>query len=216
MISRRGLFQASASAGLLATLPAKPLYAQATSGTPGQILGPFYPVTRTLNETGDLTRVPGKTGHAEGQVLNVTGTVRDGKGSPLPGVKIEIWQANSVGRYAHPSDRNPAPLDPNFEGFGVVTTDEGGRYRFKTIKPSAYPIIGTDIVRPAHIHYDITGRFDRIVTQMYFEGDPYNEKDRFLQSISRPERLIARTGQNPADAEPGSLTLVFDLILPTG
>jgi protocatechuate 3,4-dioxygenase beta subunit len=85
-----------------------------------------------------------------------------------------------------------------------------------TIKPSAYPIIGTDIVRPAHIHYDIVGRFDRIVTQMYFEGDPYNEKDRFLQSIRRPERLIAKPGQNPADAEPGSQALVFDLVLPTG
>jgi protocatechuate 3,4-dioxygenase, beta subunit len=216
MISRRRLFQASAAFGVLATAPAKPLFAQATSGTPGQILGPFYPVTRTMNETGDLTRVPGKTGRAEGEILNVTGTVRDGKGAPLRGVKIEIWQANSVGRYAHPSDQNPAPLDPNFEGFGVVTTDEEGRYRYKTIKPSAYPIIGTDIVRPAHIHYDIVGRFDRIVTQMYFEGDPYNEKDRFLQSIRRPERLIAKPGQNPVDAEPGSQALVFDLVLPTG
>jgi protocatechuate 3,4-dioxygenase beta subunit len=120
----------------------------------------------------------------------------------------EIAELFGAVRHPHPS--------PNFEGYGVVTTDEEGRYRYKTIKPSPYPIIGTDIVRPAHIHYDILGRYDRIVTQMYFEGDPYNEKDQFLQSIRRPERLIAKPGQNPADAEPGSQALVSDLILPTG
>jgi protocatechuate 3,4-dioxygenase beta subunit len=216
LISRRQLFQASAAVGVAAALPSGPSLAQATSGTPGQILGPFYPMTRLTNDTGDLTRVPGRTGRAEGQILNVMGTVRDGKGDPLRGIRIEIWQSNSAGRYAHPSDRNPAPLDPNFEGYGVVTTDEQGRYRFTTIKPTAYPIIGTDMIRPAHIHYDIAGRFDRIVTQMYFEGDRYNATDRFLQSIPRPERLIAKPAENPADAEPGSQALMFDLVLPTG
>lgn len=216
LTSRRQLFQASAAIGLLGVAPLRVAVAQATSGTPGQILGPFYPMTRTMNETGDLTRVPGRTGRAEGQILQVTGTVRSGSGAPLRGVKIEVWQANALGRYNHPSDRNPAPLDPNFEGFGVVATDEEGRYRFTTIKPAAYPIIGTDTVRPAHIHFDIMGRYDRIVTQMYFEGDPYNEKDRFLQSIARPERLIAKPAPLQADAEAGSQAVMFDLVLPTG
>jgi protocatechuate 3,4-dioxygenase, beta subunit len=216
MLSRRNLFQASAALVVAGALPTKLAVAQATSGTPGQILGPFYPVMRTMNETGDLTRVPGKSGRAEGQILDVTGTLRNGRGEPLRGAKIEVWQANALGRYAHPSDRNPAPLDPNFEGFGVVTTDHEGSYRFKTIKPAAYPIVGTNMIRPAHIHFDIMGRTDRIVTQMYFEGDPHNDKDRFLQSVARPERLIARSGPLPADAEAGSQAVVFDLVLPTG
>jgi protocatechuate 3,4-dioxygenase beta subunit len=216
MLNRRRLFEASAALAVLGAAPARLAQAQATSGTPGQILGPFYPVTRTMNETGDLTRVPGRTGRAEGQILTVTGRVRNGSGEPLRGVRLEIWQANALGRYAHPSDRNPAALDPNFEGYGVVTTDDEGRYRFKTIKPAAYPIIGTDMIRPAHIHFDIMGRYDRIVTQMYFEGDPYNEKDRFLQSVGRPERLIAKPAPLPADAEPGSQALLFELVLPTG
>jgi protocatechuate 3,4-dioxygenase, beta subunit len=197
-------------------VPEKRAFAQATPGTPGQILGPFYPMTRTMNETGDLTRVPGRTGRAEGQILNVMGTVLDGGGEPVRGIKLEVWQSNAFGRYTHPSDHNPAPLDPNFEGFGVVTTDDQGRYRFKTIKPAAYPVIGTDMIRPAHIHFDIMGRYDRIVTQMYFKGDPYNEKDRFLNSIPRPERLIAKSGPTPADAEPGSEIAFFDILLPTG
>jgi protocatechuate 3,4-dioxygenase, beta subunit len=216
MLSRRHLFQASAALTVVGAIPVKGALAQATSGTPGQILGPFYPMTRTMNETGDLTRVPGKTGRAEGQILNVMGTVLNGKGEPVRGAKLEVWQSNALGRYAHPSDRNPAPLDPNFEGYGVVTTDDQGAYRFKTIKPAAYPVIGTDMVRPAHIHFDIKGRYDRIVTQMYFAGDPYNDKDRFLQSVGRPERLIAKSVPTPADAEPGSQVVVFDLILPTG
>lgn len=216
LISRRHLFQASAAVSVLGATPLRSALAQATPGTPGQILGPFYPMTRILNETGDLTRVPGKTGRAEGQILNVMGTVRNGNGEPLRGLKLEVWQSNALGRYAHPSDRNPAPLDPNFEGFGVVTTDDQGRYRFLTIKPAAYPVMGTDMIRPAHIHFDVMGRYDRIVTQMYFEGDPHNGKDRFLQSIPRPERLIAKSGPMPPDAEPGSLVAIFDILLPTG
>jgi protocatechuate 3,4-dioxygenase beta subunit len=216
MLSRRRLFQASAAIGMLGAAPARFAFAQATSGTPGQILGPFYPMVRTMNETGDLTRIPGRTGRAEGQILNVIGSVLNGKGEPVRGIKIEVWQANALGRYAHPSDRNPAPLDPNFEGFGIVTTDEQGRYRFLTIKPAAYPVLGTDMIRPAHIHFDIMGHYDRIVTQMYFEGDPYNDKDRFLQSVARPERLIAKPAPAPSGAEPGSQAVVFDILLPTG
>jgi protocatechuate 3,4-dioxygenase beta subunit len=216
LISRRRLLQASAAGTVLGATPFSLALAQATAGTPGQILGPFYPVRRTLNESGDLTRVPGRSGRAEGQVLTVMGTVRDGDGKPVDGIRIEVWQANAVGRYTHPSDRNPAPLDPNFEGYGALTTDAEGRYRFLTIKPAAYPVIGTDMIRPAHIHFDVMGRADRIVTQMYFAGDPYNDKDRFLQSVARPERLIAKSGPLPADAEAGSQLAVFDLLLPTG
>jgi len=113
LFSRRHLFQASAVVGALDAIPAEFALAQATPGTPGQILGPFYPMTRTMNETGDLTRVPGRTGRAEGHTLYVMGTVRNGNGELLRGVKLEVWQSNARGRYTHPSDHNPAALDAN-------------------------------------------------------------------------------------------------------
>jgi protocatechuate 3,4-dioxygenase, beta subunit len=94
--------------------------------TPDQILGPFYPLS-DLASTSDLTRVSGRSGRAEGQVLNVMGRVLNLAGEPVRNAKIEVWQANTYGRYTHPSDPNPAPLDPNFEGSAVLTTDSEGR-----------------------------------------------------------------------------------------
>jgi protocatechuate 3,4-dioxygenase beta subunit len=132
----------------------------------GQILGPFYPL-KPLPATSDLTRVPRRSGRAEGQILYVMGRVLSIAGDPVHDATVEVWQANAHGRYTHPSDTNPAALDPNFEGSATLTTDAEGRYRFKTIKPAAYPA-GPNLVRPAHIHYQVTGRQDRLVTQMYF------------------------------------------------
>ena len=123
--------------------------------TPGQILGPFYPV-KVLPQTSDLTRLPGHPGRAQGQVLNVMGRVLNLSGEPVANAQIEVWQANSNGRYTHPSDTNPAPLDPNFDGCAVLTSDSEGRYRFKTIKPGAYPV-GPNQIRPSHIHVDRIG-----------------------------------------------------------
>src|SRR3981081_3674171 len=153
--------------------------AQALRRTPDQILGPFYPVVKPLHQGADLTTVPGKPGRAAGQLIHVMGRVINSHGQPVQGARVEIWQANTHGRYTHPSDTNPAPLDPNFEGYALLTTDAEGRYRFTTIKPAAYPA-GPDRMRPAHVHFQVSGRQDRLVTQMYFEGDPYLEPDRFL------------------------------------
>src|SRR5712672_2042752 len=97
--------------------------------TPGQILGPFYPLGE-LAQNSDLTRISGRSGRAEGQVLNVMGRVLNLSGEPVRDAKVEVWQANTYGRYTHPSDPNPAPLDPNFEGSAVLTTDSKGRYLF--------------------------------------------------------------------------------------
>jgi protocatechuate 3,4-dioxygenase beta subunit len=91
--------------------------------TPDQILGPFYPLSE-LPQTADLTRVSGRSGRAEGQVLNVMGRVLNLAGEPVRNAKVEVWQANTYGRYTHPSDPNPAPLDPNFEGSAVLTTED--------------------------------------------------------------------------------------------
>ena len=96
-----------------------------------------------------------------GQVLHVSGRVLNCDGMPVPNAKLDIWQANSFGRYRHPSDRNPAPLDPNFNGFAELASDADGSYRFVTIKPSSYPV-AANIIRPAHIHFDVTGRSNRL------------------------------------------------------
>jgi protocatechuate 3,4-dioxygenase, beta subunit len=123
-------------------------------------------VTRPLDADADLTVIGGGAGHAEGEVIHVMGRVLDARGAPVVGATVEIWQANAKGRYAHPADRNLAPLDPNFQGFGAQLTDGDGQYRFKTIKPAAYPInpMNPQRVRPPHIHFDVSGRDARLVT----------------------------------------------------
>src|SRR6476469_3611777 len=114
--SRRDVLKLSAAAAIATALQPARVFAQTElRPTPDQILGPFYPVSLTPNRTGDLT-VGSAGGRAKGQLLVVSGRVLNTKGAPLKGVKVEIWQANAAGRYAHPSDTNPAPLDPNFEG----------------------------------------------------------------------------------------------------
>jgi protocatechuate 3,4-dioxygenase beta subunit len=183
--------------------------------TPDQILGPFYPLSMTPIRSGDLTMLPGRSGRAKGQLMVLTGRVLNTDGVPVRGARVEVWQANAQGRYAHPSDQNPAPLDPNFEGFGVALTDADGRYRFKTIKPAAYPT-GPDSFRPAHVHFDVSGRQDRLVTQMYFDGDPYNEKDRFLQSLRRPERLIVKLQPARGESDAEAVQALFDIVLANG
>lgn len=209
---RRAILKASAAlfaAGML-PLAGSTIAQSALNRTQDQILGPFYPIMSKPNRSGDLTRVPGGQGRAKGQLLIVKGRVIDPTGKPVAGADIEIWQANSVGRYAHPDDTNPAPLDPNFEGFGAVKTGADGRYQFKTIKPPPYPITPSR-ARPAHIHFDVRGRHDELVTQMYFEGDPYHKTDSFLQSAPNPEALIVKLG-SPALEEPEFMIAEFDIV----
>jgi protocatechuate 3,4-dioxygenase beta subunit len=182
--------------------------------TPGQVLGPFYPLGE-LPQSSDLTRVPGRSGRAEGQVLNVIGRVLNLSGEPARDAKVEVWQANSHGRYTHPSDTNPAPLDPNFEGAALLTTDSEGRYRFKTIKPAPYPA-GPNRFRPAHIHFQVTGRQDRLVTQMYFENDPYNNTDPSLNIPAAKELLITKLLAPSPEFEPDSKMVIFDMVLYQG
>jgi protocatechuate 3,4-dioxygenase beta subunit len=183
--------------------------------TPEQILGPFYPL-KALGQNADLTKVPGRPGRAAGLVLNVAGRVLNLKGEPVRNAKVEIWQANTHGRYTHPGDHNPAPLDPNFEGSALLTTDNDGRYRFKTIKPAAYPA-GPNRMRPAHIHFQVSGRQDRLVTQMYFEGDPYLEPDRFFQTaLEQKDLLVAKLSQPTLEMEPESKLVVFNIVLNAG
>jgi protocatechuate 3,4-dioxygenase, beta subunit len=137
-------------------------------------------------------------GEPIGERITVSGRVLDTEGRPLAGTLVEIWQANSAGRYLHRWDRWPAPLDPNFSGAGRCVTDSEGRYRFVTIKPGPYPWGNHDNAwRPAHIHFSLLGRAfaQRLVTQMYFPADPLFPYDPIFNSVrdeAARERMIAR------------------------
>ena len=134
--------------------------------TPPQILGPFYPFMHTPTDSGDLTG----GGKAKGPILYLSGRVLADNGQPVAGAKVEIWQANAAGRYAHPNDDNlTAPLDEQFNGFAVTTTDGQGRYAFKTVRPAAYPA-APGRWRPAHIHFSVTGEIRAACHPDVFQG----------------------------------------------
>jgi len=185
--------------------------------TPSIILGPFYPQIKPSEQDADLTVLAGSQKRAEGKIVYLSGRVMNLKGEPVSGAKISIWQANTHGRYSHKSDMNPAPLDPNFQGFGTQTTDAEGRYRFKTIKPGAYPapVVG---MRSPHVHFEVEAKYDRLITQMFFPGEALNEQDHFLQFVKGPyrEAVTARLAQ-PTDAiESEALSFVWDIVLLSG
>ena len=214
-ISRRGLLVASGACATVAALGGVAAAANELRRTPTQALGPFYPLEKPLDDDADLTIVKGRKARAKGQVVHVMGRVVNVDGEPVKGARIEIWQANTHGRYAHPNDNNPAPLDPNFEGYAKLLTDADGRYRFKTIKPSGYPAGNT--MRPAHIHFDIAGKLNRLVTQMYFPGDPLIENDSILSSAMKNRQLLVAEVLAPTpDLEPDSLLARWDIVLENG
>ena len=182
--------------------------------TSAQELGPFYPVIRPLEQDADLTRVKNGKGIASGQVIDVFGRVTDAAGRPVPQARLDIWQANALGRYDHPGDARDVPLDPNFQGSAIIVADADGNYRFRTIKPGAYPIPG-DRVRPPHIHFDVTGRKERLTTQMYFAGDPLNEKD-FIFAVANPKSSVLAKSVGAVTPEPGAVGWQWDIVLAVG
>lgn len=213
--SRRRILQASGACATVAALGTVAAAAAELRRTPTQVLGPFYPLEKPLDDDADLTVVKGRKGRAEGQVLHVMGRVVNAAGEPVKAASIEIWQANSRGRYAHRSDRNPARLDPDFQGYARLVTDAEGRYRFKTIKPGGYP--AGRVMRPAHIHFDIAAKLNRLVTQMYFPGDPHNENDLILATATENRRLLIADVRPPTpDLEPDSLLAHWDIVLENG
>ena len=194
--------------------PTKPLVAPPQ--TISEVTGPLFGHDDVRPGEADLTAQ-----HAAepiGERMIVTGRVLDEDSRPVENALIEIWQANAAGRYRHATDTHDAPLDPNFTGCGRVVTDAQGRYRFKTIKPGAYPWGNHhNAWRPAHVHLSVfgSGFVQRLVTQFYFPGDPLLELDPMYMSVpdERARRkLIAEL--DPENAEPGhALAYRFDIVL---
>jgi protocatechuate 3,4-dioxygenase beta subunit len=166
----------------------------------------------------DLTRNAGEGGEAMGERIIVAGRVIDDDGNPVRNTLLEIWQANAAGRYRHRRDQHHAPLDPNFLGFGRCLTDENGVYRFTTVRPGAYPWENhPNAWRPAHIHFSLLGPAwtSRLVTQMYFPGDPLQELDPIFNSVptdAARERLIARYAHDVTQPA-WALGFRFDIVL---
>lgn len=183
-----------------------------------ELTGPVYGHGILQPGDDDLTTNAG-TGHeALGQRIIVHGRVVEEDGRPVPNTLLEIWQCNAAGRYAHVNDNHPAPLDPNFLGAGRVLTDDQGAYRFTTIRPGAYPWRNDhNAWRPAHIHFSLFGPafITRLVTQMYFAGDPLLELDAIYMTIpseAARRRLVADYDHSASEPE-WALGYRFDLVL---
>jgi protocatechuate 3,4-dioxygenase, beta subunit len=193
------------------TRPLRPLVHTLT-----EVTGPVFGSDAVGALDHDLTRRHG--GEPLGERIIVHGRVLETDGRPVPDTLIEVWQANAAGRYRHRVDQHDAPLDPNFTGTGRTVTDREGRFRFVTIKPGAYPWGNHENAwRPAHIHFSLFGRAftQRLVTQMYFPGDPLFEFDPIFNSV-RDERARQRMVSSfdlAATRPDWALAYRFDIVL---
>jgi protocatechuate 3,4-dioxygenase beta subunit len=177
--------------------------------TPRQPAGPFYPLELPLDDDNDLTRVAGQSGVAEGRVADLSGRLLDAAGTPLEGLRVEIWQCDANGRYRHPRDPGMATPDPGFQGHGHTLTGARGGYRFRTIRPVPYP------GRTPHIHAAVflPGQ-EPFVTQIYVKGEPGNAEDFLFRRIPEDRRDLVLADFAPAPPGSGAeLAASLDLVL---
>ncbi len=182
-------------------------FAYAVVATPQQVEGPFHPIEAQSDTDLDLRQIEGHPEPATGEQILVSGRVTDTNGQPLESSLVDVWQANHFGRYSHAKDPNPAPLDPNFQGWGLIKTNSEGRYAFNTIKPGAYPLryLGGEGWRCQHIHFQVSQPgYKSLTTQMYFDGDPLIAQD--MEIAKAPEELrhllIAQSQTDPTTGLP--------------
>ena len=178
--------------------------------------GPAFGRVPVRREDADLTRQ--HEGAPLGERIIISGLVLDSDGRPVRNTLVEVWQANAAGRYVDPADAHPAPLDPNFTGAGRCLTDEEGRYRFVSVKPGAYPWRNhVNAWRPAHVHFSLFGPSlaSRLVTQMYFPGDPLIPLDPIINSIPDPRGRAMLTARLDLDTTVPEWALGFrwDIVL---
>lgn len=194
--------------------PGKPLVL--LPHTLSEVTGPVYGHDRIGPTDADLTRQ--FAGPPIGERIIVTGRILDEDGRPVPRTLVELWQCNATGRYRHDLDQHDAPVDPNFSGAGRTVSDEDGRYRFVTIKPGAYPWRNhANAWRPAHLHFSVFGPsfLTRLVTQMYFPGDPLLALDPIFNCVDDPRARDAMISAFDLDlTEPEfALGYRFDIVL---
>lgn len=199
--------------------PARPLKPLALGLS--DVTGPVFGESTVDALDADLTRNAAKGGEVIGERIIVTGQLLDERGRPVRNALIEVWQANAAGRYIHKHDQHDAPLDPNFSGCGRFLTGPDGRYEFTTIRPGAYPWKNhANAWRPPHIHFSVFGRnfHSRLVTQMYFPGDPLLAFDPIYQGIpdeAARRRLISHYAHDVTQ-EGWALGYSFDIVLAGG
>lgn len=205
---RQMLSWAAAAAGSLLL----PTSLWAASKTPGMTEGPFYPRAKDLplDQDNDLTIIAGKSGVAAGVLLDFGGRVVDENGKPQRNALVEIWQCNAHGRYHDSRDDSRAPLDPFFQGFGKTVTDADGRYRFRTIKPVAYP------GRTPHIHFKVKSRdFGELTSQVLIDGEAGNGSDFVMRSIRNEadrRRVLMTLKPAPPDST-AKLVTDFEIVV---
>jgi protocatechuate 3,4-dioxygenase beta subunit len=211
VVGRRRLLRAMlALTGVALGAPGLPAWAAGLLRTPRQTRGPFYPTELPLDHDNDLVTVAGQPGVAKGEITHLVGRVLDDSGRPLRGARVEIWQCDVNGRYRHPGDSRDVPLDPSFQGFGRFVTGADGAYRFRTIKPVAYP------GRAPHIHFAIGGPgFEALVTQLYVAGAPENAGDFVLGGIrdAKARQSLVVPFERATAAPAGELQARFDIVL---
>lgn len=212
--SRRTFIGSSVVIGAGLAMPAM----AALQRTRPMTLGPFYPVAHGGEVDMDMTQIAGRPGRAKGEIIEVAGRVLDPSGKPVPGARIDIWQANAAGRYAHKGDISDKPLDPDFQGLAILKADAEGRYRVRTVRPGVYPAGRLGFNRAAHIHFSVDGQHDRLVTQMYFADDKWLAQDKVLladldgRGAPWPDAIF---GQKSAGTN-GAAAYGFDIVLAVG
>jgi len=205
------MIRRSFTAGLGAALLAPRAFAADLAATPAQTEGPFYPTGFPADSDNDLVQVRGQAAHAMGTVLHLQGRVLDATGKPLDGALVEIWQCDSQGLYDHPRQPGRERRDAAFQGYGKVLTDAQSSYRFRTLKPVAYP------GRTPHIHLKVaTADGRRLTTQFYLAGDPLNDRDFVYREAARDPRRRERIDMRlePANGlEPGAFAAAMDIVI---
>lgn len=164
----------------------------AQTSTPRDAEGPFYPITPQKDKDADLTKVAGKLGTAKGTIIEIHGQVLDTNLQPVEGATIDLWQANSFGKYHHPHDNSDAPIDEHFQSWAIIQSGKEGKFRFKTVMPGAYPYKAKpEDQRTPHIHMKIGKHgYEPVLTQMYFPDQEQNKTDGLYQRKTAEQRAM--------------------------